>query len=119
MVDGWITDHGRERQTLTHPEPAELTAPDFASIQRRTIRVLMAAQIFSGAGLAAGIKVGALLAQDMLGLYRLGRGAQCGAPDDLRRRTDVYYLGDSFTGGQHVEDDLTRRHDAKVPLPYR
>lgn len=52
---------------MTHPESAELTASDFASIQRRTIRVLVAAQIFSGAGLAAGITVGALLAQDMLG----------------------------------------------------
>ncbi|MFD4439429.1 MFS transporter [Nocardia sp. NPDC058519] len=35
--------------------------------QRRTLAVLVAAQIFSGAGLAAGITVGALLAQDMLG----------------------------------------------------
>ncbi|NMM84474.1 MFS transporter [Rhodococcus sp. SRB_17] len=35
--------------------------------QRRTLRVLVAAQILSGAGLAAGITVGALLAQDMLG----------------------------------------------------
>jgi MFS family permease len=52
---------------LTHPESAELTAANFASIQQRTIRVLVAAQIFSGAGLAAGITVGALLAQDMLG----------------------------------------------------
>ncbi|MGW0639625.1 MFS transporter [Nocardia salmonicida] len=35
--------------------------------QRRTLAVLVAAQIFSGAGLAAGLTVGALLAQDMLG----------------------------------------------------
>ncbi|MFD3745619.1 MFS transporter [Nocardia sp. NPDC058633] len=35
--------------------------------QRRTLAVLVAAQVFSGAGLAAGITVGALLAQDMLG----------------------------------------------------
>jgi len=34
--------------------------------QRRILRVLIAAQILSGAGLAAGITVGALLAQDML-----------------------------------------------------
>jgi MFS family permease len=34
--------------------------------QRRILRVLVAAQILSGAGLAAGITVGALLAQDML-----------------------------------------------------
>ncbi|OYD66601.1 MFS transporter [Rhodococcus sp. OK302] len=41
--------------------------PDINAAQRRTLRVLVAAQILSGAGLAAGITVGALLAQDMLG----------------------------------------------------
>jgi MFS family permease len=35
--------------------------------QRRILTVLVAAQVLSGAGLAAGITVGALLAQDMLG----------------------------------------------------
>ncbi|GAB2643170.1 MFS transporter [Nocardia goodfellowii] len=35
--------------------------------QRRVLIVLVAAQILSGAGLAAGVTVGALLAQDMLG----------------------------------------------------
>lgn len=35
--------------------------------QRRILSVLVAAQVLSGAGLAAGITVGALLAQDMLG----------------------------------------------------
>ncbi|MEU6348483.1 MFS transporter [Streptomyces sp. NPDC047072] len=35
--------------------------------QRRVLTVLVASQILSGAGLAAGITVGALLAQDMLG----------------------------------------------------
>ncbi|MEU8899334.1 MFS transporter [Nocardia sp. NPDC048505] len=34
--------------------------------QRRTLQVLVAAQALSGAGLAAGVTVGALLAQDML-----------------------------------------------------
>ncbi|MFQ6326936.1 hypothetical protein ACLMAL_12440 [Nocardia sp. CWNU-33] len=34
--------------------------------QRRTLFVLVAAQALSGAGLAAGVTVGALLAQDML-----------------------------------------------------
>ncbi|PWW60336.1 MFS transporter [Actinokineospora spheciospongiae] len=36
-------------------------------VQRRTLRVLVASQVLSGAGLAAGVTVGALLAQDMLG----------------------------------------------------
>lgn len=38
-----------------------------AALQRRTLRVLVVAQLLSGAGLAAGITVGALLAEDMLG----------------------------------------------------
>ncbi|MFJ7337558.1 MFS transporter [Streptomyces sp. NPDC101110] len=41
--------------------------PDAAQVQRRTLRVLVASQVLSGAGLAAGVAVGALLAQDMLG----------------------------------------------------
>jgi len=36
-------------------------------VQRRTLIVVMLSQILGGAGLAAGISVGALLAQDMLG----------------------------------------------------
>lgn len=36
-------------------------------VQRRTLTVLVTSQILSGAGLAAGVTVGALLAQDMLG----------------------------------------------------
>jgi MFS family permease len=38
-----------------------------AEVQRHTLRTLVAAQVLSGAGLAAGVTVGALLAQDMLG----------------------------------------------------
>ncbi|HEX5087201.1 MAG TPA: MFS transporter [Nocardioides sp.] len=38
-----------------------------AELQHRTLRVLVVAQVLSGAGLAAGVTVGALLAQDMLG----------------------------------------------------
>jgi len=41
--------------------------PDVGQAQARILRVLVASQILSGAGLAAGITVGALLAQDMLG----------------------------------------------------
>ncbi|MGQ4486021.1 MFS transporter [Streptomyces sp. SAS_281] len=42
-----------------------------AHAQRRILRVLVASQILSGAGLAAGVTVGALLAQDMLGTTSL------------------------------------------------
>ncbi|AEF41065.1 MFS transporter [Hoyosella subflava] len=38
-----------------------------AEVQRRTLLVLVIAQVLSGAGLAAGITVGALLAEDVLG----------------------------------------------------
>ncbi|WP_248000981.1 MFS transporter [Streptomyces sp. RPA4-5] len=41
--------------------------PDTVGAQRRILTVLVISQIFSGAGLAAGVTVGALLAQDMLG----------------------------------------------------
>jgi MFS family permease len=40
---------------------------DVAALQRRTLRVLLASQVLAGAGLAAGVTVGALLAEDMLG----------------------------------------------------
>jgi MFS family permease len=43
--------------------PADSTPPE----QRKVLLALVLAQVFSGAGLAAGITVGALLAQDMLG----------------------------------------------------
>ncbi|QUW88874.1 MFS transporter [Streptomyces sp. V17-9] len=44
---------------------------DSVHAQRRILRVLVASQILSGAGLAAGVTVGALLAQDMLGTTSL------------------------------------------------
>lgn len=43
--------------------PADTAPPE----QRKVLTALVLAQVFSGAGLAAGITVGALLAQDMLG----------------------------------------------------
>ncbi|MET9734451.1 MFS transporter [Streptomyces sp. NPDC006458] len=45
--------------------------PDTDEAQRRILRVLVASQVLSGAGLAAGVTVGALLAQDMLGTTSL------------------------------------------------
>ncbi|AWL41548.1 MFS transporter [Streptomyces sp. SM18] len=55
---------------MTHTAPTGTTTdhiPDPDQAQRRVLRVLVASQVFSGAGLAAGVTVGALLAQDMLG----------------------------------------------------
>ncbi|CAL9657771.1 Riboflavin transporter RfnT [Streptomyces sp. enrichment culture] len=53
---------------MTSTAPAETagTSPR-PEARRRVLRVLVASQVLSGAGLAAGITVGALLAQDMLG----------------------------------------------------
>ncbi|QOV33222.1 MFS transporter [Streptomyces ferrugineus] len=52
--------------TSTVPDTSDGISPRPAE-QRRVLAVLVGAQILSGAGLAAGITVGALLAQDMLG----------------------------------------------------
>ena len=58
-----------ERSTV---DPALPATPDAVEqLQRRTVRVLLAAQVLAGAGLAAGITVGALLAEDMLGATSL------------------------------------------------
>lgn len=43
---------------------------DRAALQQRSLRVLVCSQVLGGAGLAAGVTVGALLAQDMLGSTR-------------------------------------------------
>ncbi|MFE2582074.1 MFS transporter [Streptomyces sp. NPDC059378] len=58
---------------MTDIAPADTTTriPDAALAQRRILRVLVASQVLSGAGLAAGVTVGALLAQDMLGSTNL------------------------------------------------
>ncbi|MEL7978053.1 MFS transporter [Isoptericola sp. F-RaC21] len=48
------------------PTPEELRR-----LQRRTLIVVVASQVLGGAGLAAGVTVGALLAQEMLGTDRL------------------------------------------------
>lgn len=50
------------------PEDVGLSdAPPEAPEQEQTLRTLVLAQVLSGAGLAAGVTVGALLARDMLG----------------------------------------------------
>jgi MFS family permease len=58
---------GRDDPGVSVPPGALDRAVDRAAVQRRTLRVVVASQVLGGAGLAAGITVGALLAQDMLG----------------------------------------------------
>jgi len=53
--------------TLEPAAGAVTPAHDPQALQRRTLTVVVISQIFGGAGLAAGVTVGALLAQDMLG----------------------------------------------------
>lgn len=60
MTDQHADDPAQDREPGS---AAELTEPPE---QRRILRTLVLAQVLSGAGLAAGITVGALLAQDML-----------------------------------------------------
>ena len=63
---------------MTSPEmqavsgEARLAEADRARVQKRTLAVVVASQILGGAGLAAGVTVGALLAQEMLGTERPG-----------------------------------------------
>ncbi|WP_336781892.1 hypothetical protein [Paenibacillus illinoisensis] len=50
VIQGYIESREKQRQ-----------------LQKRTLAIVIASQICGGAGLAAGITVGALLAQEMLG----------------------------------------------------
>ncbi|WP_454165541.1 MFS transporter [Gordonia iterans] len=45
----------------------EVRSPDVAAVARRTLMVVVVSQVLGGAGLSAGVSVGALLAKDMLG----------------------------------------------------
>lgn len=52
---------------MTLPQQSVLCERERARVHRRTLTVVIISQILGGSGLAAGISVGALLAQDMLG----------------------------------------------------
>ena len=51
--------------------PLSHTEADREHLQARSLRILLASQVLSGAGLAAGVTVGALLAEDVLGTTEL------------------------------------------------
>ena len=55
------------RRNETAAPDALIDAAARARVQRRTLIVVVCSQVLGGAGLAAGVTVGALLAQDMLG----------------------------------------------------
>ncbi len=73
----------RPRDGLAEAESPEARR---ARAQRRTLRVIVASQVLGGAGLAAGVSVGALLAQQMLGSDQLA-----GVP------TALFTLGSALT----------------------
>ena len=58
----------KNRDVATEPTPPDSDLTGYAAqVHRRTLTVVIVSQILGGAGLAAGVSVGALLAQDMLG----------------------------------------------------
>lgn len=79
-------------------------------LHRRTVRIVILSQVFGGAGLAAGVTVGALLAQDLLGtdryaglpssLFTLGSAAAAFAVGRLSQRFGRRYgLATGFLTG--------------------
>ncbi|MEU8660907.1 MFS transporter [Actinoplanes philippinensis] len=67
-----------DRFVSSEEAPQQMTSIDYVAhpearvaLHRRTLSVVMASQVFSGAGLAAGVTVGALLAEQMLGASSL------------------------------------------------
>jgi len=59
--------HGRPGRDVGRRGTTGLDAAARRALQRRSLTVVVISQVFGGAGLAAGVTVGALLAQDMLG----------------------------------------------------
>lgn len=80
-----------------------LTELDRARVQRRTLRVVVLGQVLGGAGLAAGITVGALLAQEMLGTEGLA-----GLP------TALFTLGSALTA--YLVGRVSQRAGRRVGL---
>jgi len=76
-----------------------------ARVQKRTLAVVIISQILGGAGLAAGISVGALLAQDML-----GSDALSGLP------TGLFTLGSALAA--YLVGRSTQRFGRRMGLAY-
>jgi MFS family permease len=90
--------------TASSPVDPELITPDEQyRLYRRSLAVVVVSQVFSGAGLAAGVTVGALLAQDMLG----GEGV-AGLPAAL------FTLGSALTA--YTVGRLSQRSGRRVGL---
>ncbi|EWT05474.1 MFS transporter [Intrasporangium chromatireducens Q5-1] len=84
---------------------AVTTGEEAARVHQRTLTVVILSQILGGAGLAAGISVGALLAQDML-----GSDALSGVP------TGLFTLGSALAA--FLVGRSTQRFGRRVGLAY-
>lgn len=87
-------------ETQHRPAPAEV-----ARVHRRTLTVVILSQVLGGAGLAAGISVGALLAQDLL-----GSDALSGVP------TGLFTLGSALAA--FLVGRSTQRFGRRVGLAF-
>lgn len=82
-----------------------ITLQQQRQLHRRTLTTVLVSQAFGGAGLAAGISVGALIAQDML-----GTAALAGLP------TAVFTLGAALTA--FVIGRVTQRSGRRIALGF-
>lgn len=95
---------------MTSPEASDsrlspVAESERARVHRRTLTVVILSQILGGAGLAAGISVGALLAQDMF-----GSDALSGLP------TGLFTLGSALAA--FLVGQSTQRFGRRVGLAY-
>lgn len=81
---------------------------DQERLQARSLRILLASQVLSGAGLVAGVTVGALLAEDMIGttglsglpaaLFTFGSAGAAMAPQRATRASAIALVWDQPCG---------------------
>ena len=104
----------REEVTAVSARPEPAAAPDHpvdarelerAHVQRRTLAVVVLGQVLGGAGLAAGVTVGALLAREMLGTDGLA-----GVP------TALFTLGSALTA--YLVGRISQRAGRRVGLGF-
>lgn len=90
--------------SVEHPENI-LTDDERRRVQRRSLKIVVISQVLGGAGLAAGVTVGALLAEDMLDSEGLA-----GLPVGL------FTLGSALAA--FLVGRVTQRHGRRVGLGY-
>lgn len=83
----------------------DLSSLERARVQRRTLTVVVLAQVLGGAGLAAGVTVGALLAQQML-----GSDGFAGVP------TALFTVGSALAA--HLVGQVSQRAGRRVGLGF-